>query len=291
MIDLHMHTTCSDGFDTPDELLQKAQEIGLECISITDHNHCLAYKEMNRDIFKGTIINGCEMATSFEGNIIEILGYGVNTDIINNWFKDFYSDERLAENEAILFERIMKICNNLGLQYTKGLKLEKIEKGISKKTIYNDIIKYEENTLKLPEGILNTYRDFFRKGLSNPKSPLFADEASLYPSLKETIDLIKSAGGMTFLAHLFEYKVADSFGFLNRLLKEARLDGLECYHSSFTDDEIQRMISFATENHYYISGGSDYHGKKNNVALGKGKGNLNIKKDVILSWMDLALKM
>ena len=286
MIDLHMHTTCSDGLDHPNMLLQKAEEKGLELISITDHNNALAYENINRNIFSGGIIQGVEIATSFEGHIIEILAYGIDIDIINEWYRNFYSDENLAYNEEELFKRILNILDNLGVKYTDGLRIPNIEKGISKKTIYYDIIKYKENKKKLPENTFGSYKKFFRQGLANPESFLFCSEGDFYPNLEDVIYLIKKAGGLAFFAHLFEYQVTDHFEFLNRLLKTVKIDGLECYHSVYTNDNIKNMIEYANKNNYYISGGSDYHGKPHrNVELGVGKGQLEIPKSIIDDWI------
>mgnify|MGYP002536920480 CR=1 FL=1 len=87
MIDLHMHTKYSDGTNTVKEILEKAQKHNLSYISITDHNTCLAYPELEdknlRNIFSGKIIRGIEMNTKILGIPIEILGYGVDTNYMN----------------------------------------------------------------------------------------------------------------------------------------------------------------------------------------------------------------
>ena len=91
MIDLHMHTTYSDGTDTVKELLEKAEFLGLEVISITDHNTCKAYFEMEKfnvkEIYHGNIIVGCEFTTSFDNRLIEVLGYGFDYKGVNKYSK------------------------------------------------------------------------------------------------------------------------------------------------------------------------------------------------------------
>lgn len=86
MIDLHCHSIYSDGEFEPNILLEKAEKLKLSYFSITDHNNCLAYENMDRGIYKGKIINGVEIATSFNKQIIEILGYGMDIKEINDWF-------------------------------------------------------------------------------------------------------------------------------------------------------------------------------------------------------------
>ena len=87
MVDLHLHTNNSDGSDTVIELLQKAENAGLEIISITDHDNCFAYKELkNIDVsnyFSGKIIRGVELAAGYDGMEVELLGYGIDTDKLN----------------------------------------------------------------------------------------------------------------------------------------------------------------------------------------------------------------
>ena len=102
MIDLHMHTTYSDGTDSVEKILMNANKLDLELISITDHNSCEAYKEMEKmkvnELFKGNIIVGCEFTTKFDNRIIEILGYGFNYNKIQNYLDNYYTSEFLENN-------------------------------------------------------------------------------------------------------------------------------------------------------------------------------------------------
>ena len=85
MIDLHIHTTYSDGADSLIEVLKKAEMNKLEYISITDHDNCNAYKELKsldiKEYYNGTIIPGIEIKCGYNGRLIEILGYNKNADI------------------------------------------------------------------------------------------------------------------------------------------------------------------------------------------------------------------
>ena len=97
MIDLHIHTTHSDGTDTIKQVLIKANELDLEVISFTDHNTCIVYEELEKinisKLYKGKIIVGCEFTTSFNNKIIEILGYGFNYKEISKFLNQFYNYE------------------------------------------------------------------------------------------------------------------------------------------------------------------------------------------------------
>lgn len=291
MIDLHMHTMNSDGEKTAIELLQLCEENKLKYISITDHDTCKAYTDLNNidvtNYFNGKIIKGVEMTTSFEGCIIEILGYGVDIDVINEFSSKQYSLERLTQIENYEFNKLLDICRNLNLEYTQDLKLDIIKRGFSGKIIYNDLLKYEKNFEILGNDIMQNYTHFYRNGLANPKHKLFLNEAELHPTPKQVAELIRSNNGLCFLAHLYQYDVGNHIEFLNRLRKEVNLDGVECYHSRFGDEESKELLQYAKENNLLISGGSDYHGKsKPDIHIAVGTGNLNIQEEVLLPWVD-----
>ena len=104
MIDLHMHTHYSDGTNSVTEILQKAEELKLEYISITDHNTCEAHEELeNIDVSKyysGKIITGVELNTIVLDIPIEILGYGIDIHKIKGVLKNTY----LSPEERNLYE-------------------------------------------------------------------------------------------------------------------------------------------------------------------------------------------
>ena len=103
MIDLHCHSSFSDGDCTPNELLKKAELLNLTYFSITDHNNCFAYENLDTDIFKGTIITGIEIVTSFEKHIIEILGYGVDIKEINEWSRKTKKKKKIMLNKYMIY--------------------------------------------------------------------------------------------------------------------------------------------------------------------------------------------
>lgn len=107
-----------------------------------------------------------------------------------------------------------------------------------------------------------------------------------YPSLDKIIDIIHKSGGIAFIAHIYEYSSIDNKNeTLNKIIKEYNLDGIECYYSTFTDEQTQYLIEFCKRNNLLISGGSDYHGKnKKDINLGIGKGNLEVPDTIICNW-------
>lgn len=285
MIDLHMHTSLSDGACSIEEVLKLAAKIKLNYISITDHNHALAYDKQNLsrlDGFDGHILTGCEIATSYEGFIIEILGYGVNPKIINSWNQEFYSDENLEKKENQLFNKLKKLCIKENLKLEDNLELVEIKKGCSKKKIYESLIKFKQNVSILE---LGSYHDFFRLVLSNPKHPLFLNEAETYPQLKDTIDLINIAGGKAFLAHPFEYGFDNTMKTVEKISMQFSLDGIECFHPSAAISNSNILSNFCRTHCLYISGGSDFHNFKRNTRVGFSSGNQPIDDEVILPWV------
>ena len=287
MIDLHIHTTYSDGTDTVKELLKKAEGIGLEVISITDHNTCKAYYEMEefnvKEIYKGNIIVGCEFTTSFDNRLIEVLGYGFDYKKVNNYLEEFYSDELVSKRTNILYNRLLDIINELGLEFhIEKVRDKKFTNEFFERGIYEELVKYESNKEKLKEDVWASFSSFYRKGLTNPKSKLFINHVEFKPPIKEIVNLIHKNGGIAFLAHPYQYKFTDTEKFLDKIYNEVSLDGIECFYTTFSKDQTNYLVNFAKKKNLLISGGSDYHGtNKENHNLGVGRGNLKISKDII----------
>lgn len=286
MIDLHIHTFLSDGICSIEEVIEMADKSGLDYISITDHNHALAFDNRNLsklNAFKGHILTGCEIATSYEGFIIEILGYGIKPDVINSWHQDFYSDDNIKKNEIFLFNKLKGLCIKEKLKLEDNLTLGQIKKGCSKKVIYQSLIKFEENMDVLE---LDSYHNFFRLVLSNPEHPLFLNEAETYPSPKDVVDLIHSADGMAFLAHPFEYGFDNTLGTLDKITHMLSLDGIECFHPSANIEDGNNLINFCRFHSLYMSGGSDFHNFKRTTRIGLSSGNQPIYDELILPWIN-----
>lgn len=291
MIDLHIHTIYSDGDKTVEEVLKMCEERKLEYISITDHDTCWQYEDealKNNKIFSGKIIKGTELHAVFQNRSIEILAYNVDTNIINEWREQYYSKDKLKEEQEILYKRLLNICDKQGLIYDEKniVKPERISDYVEVQ-IYKELMRHKENYKILGE-FAKSFSIFFRKGLANPKSNYFTNFIEFRPTYKEVIDIIHKARGKAFLAHPFEYKFDDTIGFINDLSKEVALDGIECFHpSSEVENKKDILVEYAKENNLYISGGSDYHGnRKLDIEIGVGKGSLNIAKNIVEEWIN-----
>ena len=287
MIDLHIHSMYSDGSKTVEEILKMCEEKRLEYISITDHNTAKQYKDealKNNNIFSGKIIKGAELNAVFQDKNIEVLGYNINPDIINEWCKKYYSEERLEEQQEICYKRLLDICDKQGLIYDESKIIKPRVTGYVEISVYNELMRHKENYDILGE-FTESLGVFFRKGLANPKSVYFVNRIEFRPKYKEVVDIIHKSGGKAFLAHPFEYKFENTIGFINDLRKDLELDGIECFHPSASIENRKLLVNYAKNNKLYISGGSDYHGdSKPDIEIGIGRGNLNISKE-ILEWL------
>lgn len=290
MVDLHCHSTCSDGEFSPSELLKRAENLKLSYFSITDHNNCLAYEDLDRKLFSGELITGVEITTSFERQIVEILGYGMDTAEINEVYSERIRKESMYAR--VVYDRLIDIFEKNGIHYTKTLNLrdsidETWKTGKVKQLIYNDLIQYEENKKLIGESVLSSYSNFNKFGLNNPNSIIFINEHSRFLSIQNAVDLVHRNGGLCFLAHIYQYDVGNHIEFLNRLRRVVDLDGVEVYHSSFSEEQIREITEYADRNGLYKSGGSDFHGR---LKLGYNLGmDMRISDDVVRPWINRLL--
>lgn len=291
MIDLHIHTNKSDGTNTIEEVLVLADKLNLNVISITDHNTCEAYEVMKdidiSKLFKGRIITGCELSTYYNNYIIEILAYGFDISVLNEYLNNYYNKEYWRNRNIQLGENLVSILVNnyffINLDKCVITKEEYSYYGIKK--VYDEIIKYKDNIVKLKSYNINSFNDFLRKGIYNKESIFYLNYEKFLPALKDVINTIHDAGGLAFLAHPLQYEFNNITKTLKEILKIYNLDGLECFYTTFSEEETNYLIDFAKENGLLISGGSDYHGtNKKNHDLGTGNNNLNIDEKLIETW-------
>ena len=293
MIDLHMHTTYSDGADSLIEVLKKAESLKLEYISITDHDTCEGYKELAKlDVkkyFSGQIINGVEIKCAYKKRLIEILGYKVDPKVVNNFMEEFHKTKSKEILQQKYFDILHERCKDMGLVMSKKEDIE-----FNPKTdwasikIYNDIKAHEENKLKVPDDFWSEFNIFSKNYCGDVNYPLYIDKSEDYLQLDEAIKLVKDAGGLVFLPHIFIYKWAeDKKKLLDDIVAEYDIDGIECMHSEFSQDDIDYLLEYTQKNNFYRSGGSDYHGKnKVGIEMAVGKGNLKIESYLIQDWVN-----
>jgi len=264
-IDLHTHSTKSDGTLSPTELILQAKEIGVEAIALTDHDTIAGYDEALKagkeaDI---TVISGVEISTSYMEKEIHIVGLFVNCKDVE--FKKKLQKLELERDNRNKFMVEMLNKNGIDIMYE-----EVIEK-------YKDVVftrAHMANELLL-RGYVKSKSEAFKRYLGDYASCYVKKELL---NADETINMIKAAGGVAVLAHPFRYRLsADTINSLVKEFKNAGLAGIEVYYPTHTKSERKFARELADKYNLLHSGGSDFHGKnKPDIQLGIGRGNLDI---------------
>ena len=245
MIDMHMHSTFSDGLLTPKEIIDLSIKKGLKGISLTDHDTVDGLR-VGQEYAK---IKGCEFYTGIEfssyfaNKEVHILGYNID-----------YNNEGLIKITKKLKEhretRAIKIINKLreeGLEITdKDLEVSKLET-IGRPHIANILMK---------KGYVKNKEEAFIKYLGD-NCPSYVHKIKL--SCEEVISYIKAAGGIAIIAH--PYLIKDDE--IVKKLLDMDIDGLEVYHSKQPYHVSEKYKLIAKSRNLLISGGSDFHGYKN----------------------------
>lgn len=290
LIDLHIHTTYSDGAFTVEDILKEAEKRNIATISITDHNTIEAYnhiKKINaKQLYTGDIIPGVEINCFFQNFRIELLGYNFNNfGFLEKWLKSHFSTEKEVHFRTREYEKLLKkmednhIVNNYPTQYNP--------KGYLPHTlIYNELKTSERNKAYLSKEEWDDFNIFFRTATIDKNSLFYIDYSDILPSAMEVSNIIKKSGGKVFLAHVFSYNMDNHTGFIDDLVKCKVIDGIEVFYYAFSEEQSKTLYSYCKGNNLYISGGSDFHGNniKKCVDLGVGFGSLNVPDCILEEW-------
>lgn len=281
-MDLHIHTKYSDGTDDVKTILLKAEQLGLKYLSITDHDNCDSYFDLENmdisEIFAGIIIPGIEITTSFNNQRIDVLAYNFNNiKKVNDYFKS----SRNIDWSSIKLDLRKELLNKLdllNLKYDNKFNDIEFQRNFLKyeTLLYASLLELNPNLKDIiKDDYCESESDFFRKCVCNPNSKFFMNYIKYYPKLEDSINFIHENGGICLLAHPFEYKVTEPQNFINSIYEyceknNCKLDGIEVHYSTFTEEQIDYLEKFSKERNLLISGGSDYHGaKRENIDIGK----------------------
>lgn len=291
MIDLHIHTNNSDGSDSIIDVLKKAQKHELSYMSITDHESVNGHYELRsinvKQYFSGKIIPGVELKNYYKDRVIDILAYNIDIDKFNEYLEKNYKNKTHRMLETKNLKHLYKQAKAYGLTLDP---IEEIkwdsDSDWGSVIVYNEIKKHPENEAKVPKDLWESFSNFKKDYVYNRNNMFFLDKKDDYPSPAETVKQVHLAGGVAFLAHVHEYRwVKDKIQYITELVKNSNLDGIECYYSNFTEEQIKELLEYCKKNHLYTSGGTDYHGtKRPSVEIGVGKGNLRIPDEIIKDW-------
>ena len=253
-IDLHIHSTASDGTFTPAEILKRASGLEMRTIALTDHDTVLGIPEALEAAEKYGIelIPGIEMSVDYVGTY-EILGYYID-------YKNEEFLEKLEKRNVWRIERMLEtinVLNSLGYDITKEEVQEIAGKGsIGRPHIANALIK---------KGYFNTMQEVFNTLLGAGKKAYV--KAKNY-SIEEVVQIILKAGGVPVLAHPYLMKMSDE-----RLEEELKklvsygLKGIEAYYSESVPSKTKYHLELAEKYGLLVTCGSDFHGlnKKNEI--------------------------
>ena len=120
--------------------------------------------------------------------------------------------------------------------------------------------------------------------MSNSSSMFFVAMTDVLPDFNKASEIVRKAGGMVFVPHIFEYR-ENSNKILDYILENYNIDGIECYYRNFTKEQSDFLLNLCKEKKYYVSGGSDYHGYvKKGIEMGIGEGSLCVPDDIVENW-------
>lgn len=265
MIDLHTHSTASDGTFSPEELVYLAKKEKLQALALTDHDTIDGLKpayNTAKDLGL-PFLCGVEISIKFEGpGHFHLLGYFLEPEIPK--INDTLLKLKKAREERN--KKMIEKLNNLGIKIT----LEEL-----KEIAQGEIGRPHMAILLVKKGVVKSFEEAFQKYLK--KGALaYVPKALLLP--EEGIKLILEAKGIPVLAHPVTLKLnlLELKKYI-KILKNFGLMGIEVFYPEHTTDFTKFLIECAKELGLLLTGGSDFHGKnKPDIKLGKGLNNLNV---------------
>ena len=270
-IDLHIHSTASDGSLTPAEIINRAQRLNLAAIAITDHDSIYGSKEALQAGIPPSLkfLTGIEISaahpTFFPGSgSFHILGYCIRLD--NQALNQALN--RLREARKNRNPKIIKRLNELGLK----ISLEDVNPTIA----HGQLGRPHIAQVMIKKGFVKSMDEAFDKFLGAGK-PAYVDKNRI--GCEETIKMIRDAGGVPVLAHPALLNINDDFQIeeLIQNLIKIGMRGIEVYYPEHSPEQMQRYRELANKYNLLITGGTDFHGSITpKIEMGTGKGTLFI---------------
>ncbi|MFF9602671.1 PHP domain-containing protein [Streptomyces sp. NPDC014684] len=255
-IDLHCHSTASDGTDTPAELVRNAAAAGLDVVALTDHDTTRGYAEAIAALPEGlTLVTGAELSCRVDGVSMHMLAYLFDPE----------EPALLAERELVRDDRVPRAramvakLAELGVPVTWE-QVERIAAGGS-------VGRPHVATALVELGVVPTVDDAFTEEWLADGGRAFVEKHETDPF--EAIRLVKGAGGVTVFAHPAAVKRGRTVP--EPVIAEmaaAGLDGIEVDHMDHDADARARLRGLAGELGLLVTGSSDYHGSRKTVSLG-----------------------
>ncbi|OGV49954.1 MAG: hypothetical protein A2X49_00650 [Lentisphaerae bacterium GWF2_52_8] len=281
-IDLHTHSTASDGSLSPSALVSLAGEKGISVIALTDHDTLSGLKEFllaAESMPSVTAVAGVEISVDMAGSEVHIVGLFVDPDSAS-------LEELLREIRGNRDTRNLQIIARLREQGYM-ISLEDVLQVAGGESVGRPHFA----KILVEKGYFETTKSVFESCLRRGGSAYCSRKL---PEPQRAIDAIHKAGGLTFWAHPLATRGGELSSvrkFLKTLIKLG-LDGVEAYYTSYTAQQQKAMIELANINELLISGGSDFHGTNQlGVEMGSGmKETLLVPEEVYLK-LDEAIKL
>jgi len=255
VIDLHLHTTASDGVCTPPQLVDMAWRAGISTMSVTDHDTVAAVAEiaaLTRDIGM-SFVPGIEITAVHEGRDVHMLGYFIDPECVP--FAEFLQRQRVDR-----VRRLSEMVDRLA-EIGKPINREKV---LAKKEAGGSLGRPMVARALVKAGHVTDMRHAFDELIGEGK-PAYVPRVGPQPSA--VVGIIAEAGGVASLAHPGLLKRDD----LIPALVEAGLPALEAFHSDHDPQTTEHYLALAERYGLLVSGGSDYHGEpiRRRSAFGK----------------------
>jgi len=261
-VDLHCHSTASDGTLSPENVVRLAGERGLSALILTDHDTIAGVPAAMAEAAKLGIdfLPGIEISADYKPGTMHLLGYGV--DLRSQVLADM--NKGLIEARDQRNPRIIAKLNELNVAIT----MEEVEQQASGEVVGRPHIA----AILLRKGYVNSIKGAFDKYLGNG-APAYFDKERLSP--KRALELVRESGGVTVLAHPVQLRTENDAQ-LERVIKDLLdlgLAGIEVIHSDHDAALVTKYTALADRFGLLKTGGSDFHGtNKKDIDLGSARG-------------------
>ena len=261
-INLHTHSKHSlDGNLDINEIINKGFENGISYLSITDHDNCDTYLDLDTNKINkiGTVIYGMEADALINNVTYDILCYGFDIDKVNSWAKEQYGT--IPSRQTKIYKKLEELCKTLNIKLDTSIPYNP-EKEFAHAAVFRMLETTTENKEFLSKYNIENVNDLYRESTMNTEFPLYFDMSIVWPKIETLAQVIHENGGKIFLAHPYKYaKNIEVDKLLNSCL--SYIDGIEISNEPKNAEEVMYLYNFAKENNLLISAGSDYHGTEN----------------------------